>query len=153
MKIKKNQIKNWRSIVNETIEFNELMIFIGQNNHGKSNVLNALLFFFGEIGCQDLDYHEGSTELFVEVTFGDLNESEQTTFKKYVSADNSIKVRKSNSKDTGTIYQGWIQSPEDLWLQENNILEYKKRDVASELPLIDFLPETGRITGDDFKKA
>ena len=62
MKIKKVEISNWRSIVHETILFDDLMIFIGQNNHGKSNVLSALLFFFGEIGLQDLDFNNLSSK-------------------------------------------------------------------------------------------
>ena len=48
MKIEILVISNWRSIQYLEIEFQDLMIFIGQNNHGKSNVLSALLFFFSE---------------------------------------------------------------------------------------------------------
>lgn len=94
MNIKTVVISNWRSIKHLEIEFQNLMIFIGQNNHGKSNVLSALLFFFGEIKHQDLDFNRGAQELFVEVTFCDLDQTDKTTFKKYLTADGSIKVRK-----------------------------------------------------------
>ena len=53
------------------------MIVIGQNNHGKSNLLSALLFFFGELKQQELDFHFGAPELYVEVTFGELDQSDK----------------------------------------------------------------------------
>ena len=39
-------IKNFRSIVNETIEFKNFNCFVGKNDSGKSNVLKALNLFF-----------------------------------------------------------------------------------------------------------
>lgn len=44
--IKKISIKNFRSIVNETIEFQDFNCFVGKNDSGKSNVLKALNLFF-----------------------------------------------------------------------------------------------------------
>ncbi len=46
MRIKKVHVENFRSIKRIDIDFENLMIFIGQNNHGKPNVLLALNFFF-----------------------------------------------------------------------------------------------------------
>lgn len=153
MKIKKIEISNWRSIVHETVQFEDLMIFIGQNNHGKSNVLSALLFFFGEIGLQDLDFNCISDELWVEVEFGDLNEEEKITFRKYVTASNSVKVRKSVKKGDGFSYQGYLEEPNEDWLKEENISNYTVRETAQELPLYDLLPVSGKITKDAFKQA
>lgn len=45
MKIEKIKISNFRSIIDVDISFEDLMMFIGQNNHGKSNILYAVLFF------------------------------------------------------------------------------------------------------------
>ncbi len=98
MKIKQIEISNWRSVAHETVNFTDLMIFIGQNNHGKSNVLSALLFFFGEIGLHDLDFNNTSNLLWIEIEFKDLNDAEKVTFQKYVTTTNSIKVRKSALK-------------------------------------------------------
>lgn len=52
--IKKIRIKNFRSLVDETIDFSDVNFFVGKNDSGKSNVLKALnLFFNGEtdFGC------------------------------------------------------------------------------------------------------
>ena len=44
--VKRISIKNFRSIVNETIELSDFNCFVGKNDSGKSNVLKALNLFF-----------------------------------------------------------------------------------------------------------
>lgn len=95
MKIQTIEIKNWRSIKELKISAQDLMIIIGQNNHGKSNLLSAILFFFGEIKHQDLDFSQGAQELFVEIEFTNLDKQDQTTFAKYLTQREAIKVRKT----------------------------------------------------------
>ena len=47
--IKSVHIRNFRSIVDETINLTDFNCFVGKNDSGKSNVLKALnLFFNGE---------------------------------------------------------------------------------------------------------
>jgi len=146
MKIEEISIQNWRSIKSLEIKFQDLMIFIGQNNHGKSNVLSSILFFFGEIKPQELDFNSGSYELFVEITFCDLDDADKTTFKKYLTADNKIKVRKTAYFGGNFEYKGYIQNPVDDWLQEVNASGYTKRDVAEKQPFYQYLPASGRLT-------
>ncbi|SEN89786.1 CRISPR-associated exonuclease Cas4 [Flavobacterium sp. CF108] len=153
MKINSIKISNWRSIISENIIFQDLMIFIGQNNHGKSNVLSSVLFFFGEIAHQSLDFNGDSEELWVEIEFTDLSESEGITFKKYVSADNRIKARKTALKNGSFTYNGYIEEANDDWLKESKISEFKKREIAENLPLAVFLPDKGAITIDHFRLA
>lgn len=153
MKIKKIIIHNWRSIKYVEIGFQNLMIFIGQNNHGKSNILSALLFFFGQINVDGLDYHINETELYVEVIFGELDNDEKSTFSKYVTTENTIRVKKTASKDGEFGYNGFIEQPNIDWLKEENISNYTNRDSASQLPLYKYLPSSGRITQDLFKAA
>src|SRR4051812_31650016 len=102
MKIEKVKIHNWRSIADEEICFENLMIFIGQNNCGKSNVISSLLFFFGTITANSLDYHNNSNEAFVEITFGALDEFDKNQFKKYLSSDDKMCVRKTLNSEGET---------------------------------------------------
>jgi predicted ATP-binding protein involved in virulence len=146
MKISTIEIKNWRSIKSVNIAFQDLMILIGQNNHGKSNVLNAILFFFGEIKPHDLDFNGESDELYVEITFDTLVESEQSTFAKYVTADHNIKVRRTATRNGSIVYQGYTQTPVLEWLRTENASSYTTRSVAEGLAFYDLLPESGRIT-------
>lgn len=153
MKIQKVKIHNWRSIKDITIIFEDTMIFIGQNNHGKSNVLSAILFFLGQIGLDSLDFNSDSTELFIEITFTDLDINDKITFKKYLTAENTIKVRKQAQKDGGFEYHGYLEIPDIDWLREDRISEFSKREIADSLPLSPLLPPSGRISTENFHKA
>lgn len=153
MKIKEVHIENWRSIQSADIDHQDLMIFIGQNNHGKSNILSALLFFFGELKPQELDFHNDSQELFVEILFSDLDENDNSTFSKYVTSSNEIRVRKTACASGNFDYKGYIQNPVEEWLQESNAGAYTARATAVTLPFADFLPEAGRITQANIKFA
>ncbi len=153
MKIKKILIHNWRSIKDVEIEFQDLMVFIGQNNHGKSNVLSALLFFFGTVGCGDLDFNKGSDELFVEVIFSDLDTHDQSQFNKYLTLENTIKVRKEIRKGGTSEYHGYCQIPNDAWLKEENVSQYLARDAAMATPLASYIPSSGRITKEVIRTA
>lgn len=153
MNIKEVHIENWRSIQSAVLDYQDLMIFIGQNNHGKSNILSALLFFFGEIKPQELDFHNGSDELFVEVIFCDLDDNDKSTFSKYVTSTNEIRVRKTAYASGSFDYRGYIQNPVEEWLQECNAGAYTARSTAITLPFVEFLPEAGRITQANIKFA
>ncbi len=48
MKIKKIQIKNYRSIKELEFEPQSLCALVGENNSGKSNILNAIDLLLGE---------------------------------------------------------------------------------------------------------
>jgi hypothetical protein len=146
VKIEKIIIKNWRSIKDQELQAQDLMVIIGQNNHGKSNILSSVLFFFGEVKHHDLDFHHGSTELFVELQFGGLDDTDKITFKKYLTSENKILVRKSAFLEGSFEYHGYIENPAEDWLQEANASAYTKRELASSLPFHPFLPDAGRIT-------
>jgi len=153
MKIRELTIYNWRSIHELSLSVEDLMIFIGQNNHGKSNILSAILFFFGEISLDVLDFHRDRENLFVEILFGDLDGGDRTTFKKYVTTKNNIRVRKEATKECTFTYHGYLEVPEEEWLREENISNYLKREDAETLPLAGLLPDSGRITKDAFRQA
>jgi CRISPR-associated exonuclease Cas4 len=153
VKIKNIKIHNWRSIKDIEVAFEDTMIFIGQNNHGKSNILSAILFFLGQIGLDPLDFNEKSTELFVEITFHNLDENDSVTFKKYINSDGTIRVRKQAQNNLSFEYHGYVEIPQLEWLREDLISQFTKRDIADTLPLTSFLPSTGRISADVFREA
>lgn len=153
MKIRRVKIHNWRSIKDVDISFRDLMVFIGQNNHGKSNVLSAILFFFGVITCAELDFNKGCDELFVEITFGNLDGHDKTQFAKYVTSENTITVRKQITKGGIFEYHGYTQIPSEEWLREENVPNYTNRDAINTTPLIAFAPTTGRLTKDNVRQA
>lgn len=151
MNIDKIKIHNWRSIPDIEIDFEDLMIFIGQNNSGKSNIISSLLYFFGNITQNDLDFHNNTTELFVEVTFTNLDEFDKNQFKKYLSNENKICVRKSAEKGGEVSYNGYLFSPKDEFLKEEST-SWKREELES-TPLLDYLPKSGRLTKDIVRAA
>lgn len=153
MKIETIKICNFRSIIEVEIKFEDLMMFIGQNNHGKSNILYAILFFFGEIKIQDLDFFDGENELFVEILFFHLDDSDKVTFKKYLTTENKVQVRKTAYKNGSFQYNGYIQNPQEEFLQESNAGSYTKREIAQELPFYNQLPSSGRLTKASIQEA
>ena len=146
MKIEKISIRNWRSVKSQIIQAQDLMVIIGQNNHGKSNLLSSILFFFGEIKHHDLDFHQGTSELFVELQFGSLDDSDRTTFKKYLTSDGKMVVRKTAYLGGSFEYRGYIENPNEEWLQESNAAAYINRELANSFPFHPYLPSTGRIS-------
>lgn len=146
MKIKTLEIKNWRSIKELKVMTQDLMIIIGQNNHGKSNLLSAILFFYGEIKHQDLDFFQGAEELFVDIEFSELDDQDKKTFEKYVTQQETIKVRKVAYLGGSFEYKGWIQTCLEDYLKEENAGNYTSRETASSLPFYQYLPPAGRLS-------
>ena len=153
MKMGMLTLHNWRSVKDLGVRLQDMMIFIGQNNHGKSNILSSILFFFGQVGLDPLDFNADSSELFVEVTFGDLDEIDRTTFRKYVTADNTMRIRKQATKGDGFEYHGYGETPNIDWLREEKIGDYTSREIAATLPLANLLPQAGRISKEAFAQA
>lgn len=85
MKIKKIKLENFRSYQGEiTIELNDLNVFVGKNDIGKSTILEALDIFFNEnkgvikIDKDDVNKqskNEGDTEIKISVVFSDFPDS------------------------------------------------------------------------------
>ena len=82
MKIKTVKIKNFRSYKDEvSVEFEDLNVFVGKNDVGKSTVLEALDIFFNEskaiskIEKEDINkqcFLEGDTNIVISVAFDDV---------------------------------------------------------------------------------
>lgn len=85
MKIKQIKIENFRAYENETIvELNNLNVFVGKNDIGKSTILEALDIFFNEnkgivkIDKDDINKqckNNGNTEIKISVVFEELPET------------------------------------------------------------------------------
>lgn len=167
MKIKKVHIENFRSIKRIDIDFEKLMIFIGQNNHGKTNVLLALDFFFNSASkLKEEDYfayrEAGDNKLLVEITFDELTDEEKITFKKYLLTEDLLKVQKIarlNNEEITQEYHGYFEIPDEPWLNPDNAGDFANRENLSSIDtkygVMNYFPSSGRITKaqvEDFQK-
>lgn len=100
MHIKNLTIKNWKSIEETHIEFENFLLFIGQSNHGKSNILSAILLFFDKITFKNKhSYHMNiPTELII--TFDSLKLKELNVFKGIKNKEDEIIIKKIMTADT-----------------------------------------------------
>lgn len=130
MKIKKIYIENFRSIVKLEIVCSDLVILVGRNSVGKSNVLLALDLFFNtsdKILTDDMfcDFSEVDSGIIIEVSFGEITDREREgRLKKYIcpSLGPGLKVRKIIKKEGDKLksyYHGWVEEPKVAWLQSD----------------------------------
>lgn len=143
MKIKRISIENFRSIKHIDIIVSEFNIFVGQNNCGKTNLFEALEFFFngykGDI--QELIFKRDSDiEMSVEIEFSDIqdglskmqNERNKATLSGKIG-DADIACLRRSSKDV---------KKRKLYIDGDEVAPGTGFDAA----LNDFLPKFEYIT-------
>lgn len=160
MKLRRLHIQGFRSIQDITLEVDDFLCFIGQNNHGKSNIFQALALFFSSTTrgiIPEIFFrspNETAGEVIIEARFEDLAQAEMeklrpwtvneilTVSKKYWIEDSKPQVS----------YEALMKVPRDAWLQED-FESYNDRGVVSELPIAEFLLGSSRITKQAYKEA
>jgi putative ATP-dependent endonuclease of OLD family len=150
-------IHNFRSVCDLSFDCRDLMVLLGPNNHGKSNILRAIGFALtpGEKVTRDDLFSFCSVEdssIWVELTFSDLTTQESRTFEKYVRPGGTVKIRKSAVfSDAGTPvieYRGYVQEPEEWWLKASAYERLStKSNVADEAMRVPQLRELEHLPG------
>ena len=99
MKIEQMEIRNFRSIEHQVIDFGSYNPLVGPNGAGKSNILAALNVFFQErlnstakAGLQQGDFFSKDTarEIEIKLTFGSLSDQAKLDLRHYVRQDKLI---------------------------------------------------------------
>jgi predicted ATP-dependent endonuclease of OLD family len=128
MKIKKIEIKNYRSLRDFTIYPKDILALVGRNNSGKSNVIKALeLFFEGSVRLvnEECFYnHRTEKPIKIFVTFEQLSEWEREKFEPWMDEDKLTVGREivCTGDDSYAINNLAITKvPEPEWLQEDAI--------------------------------
>ena len=138
MKIRKITIENFRSIKKAEIEVTDFNIFVGQNNCGKTNLFEALEFFFNGYkgNLQELKYlRDNDLEMFIEVEFCEAqdglhkmqNERNKTTLSSKLGAADIVSFRRCSSDS----------KKRQMFIEGNEISSGTGFDAA----LNDFLPK------------
>lgn len=87
MIVKSVSVRNFRSILNETIELDNLTALVGANGAGKSTFLSALDIFYSstyQIELQDFYNDDPSNDIVIAVTFEIVSEEAKDLFSKYI---------------------------------------------------------------------
>jgi predicted ATP-dependent endonuclease of OLD family len=111
-------IKNFRSVLNETISLCNLTALIGRNGAGKSAFLHALNIFYSTnpvIAIDDFYNREVSNEIIISIKYKNLSDEALRLFNKYVEND-SLTVERVITWNEGKVivkFHGSIlQNPE-----------------------------------------
>lgn len=154
MKIEKIEIKNFRSLQDVTIEPNNVLALVGQNNSGKSNVLKALELFFKASKpkvTKDLFYmRDENLKIVITLTFKDLTPWEKEKFSAWMCDDKLIVSRELTLADDSPNIDtyAFINLPKFEWLQDAkittvNIAEWWKNKDKLVIGDLDFSSELG----------
>lgn len=126
MKISRLVVKNFRSIRSINFEPAAFNILVGRNNHGKSNIFEAIEWFYSgkgeiaEVRCAGADAEE---DVFVEVEFSGVqasieqisNAENQQKIKNIIGDLDTLRVRRT-SKDARNRYI--FNAKEDKWQKQ-----------------------------------
>ena len=104
MKINKVHIHNYRSIQDAVISFQDYSIIVGENNVGKSNIVDAIRCFYGDIRFEESDFckqaNAGDTA-WIEVEY-DLTPVEYASLdEKYQIEENKLRINKNLTRGSG----------------------------------------------------
>jgi len=156
MRIKKILIKNFRSIREETIEFDNLTVLVGKNGAGKSSFLQAIRYFFEpnkKLEVEDF-YNRTINGNTVEtkMTFCNLTKEETEAFKKYTRRG-TLTVNKVYKGDSKGIYYGYTkQIPEFKEILDSNLQKVQMRNKFNELLSLEKFKNLEKATSYDNMK-
>ncbi len=105
------RVKNFRSILDETLACDRLTALVGRNGAGKSSFLRALeLFYEPAATVKDEDFYAENTDCEIEiaVTFSELSASARDHFRSYLDGDTLTVTRvfRGGTSGTGGTYHG-----------------------------------------------
>ncbi|MFC4665281.1 ATP-dependent nuclease [Falsiporphyromonas endometrii] len=150
MKISRIKVENFRSIKKVDIQVSDFNIFVGQNNCGKTNLFEAIEFFFNG--------YKGDTK---EIKYQRDNNLEASVYMEFSDVQNGLKNMK-NEKNRATL-AAKIENIEVVGLKRSTS-ELKKRSLfinGESIPpgtgfdtaLNDFLPKFEYITTKQYYDA
>lgn len=92
MYLKKLKIVNWQCIEYTKIDFENLMLFIGPANNGKSSIMSSIMFFLGYRNLRTKDIRNQNIPLELEGCFSNFSRRIFKELKEYIY-NKELKIR------------------------------------------------------------
>ena len=96
MIIQKVHVKNFRSILDESLPCDSLTALVGRNGAGKSSFLSAIELFYDQsakVTTEDFYSEDTTQDIEIAVTFADLSADAKELFSAYLDNDVLTVVR------------------------------------------------------------
>lgn len=140
MKITKIIVSNYRSIKEEEIIPDQFNIFVGQNNHGKTNLFEAIDWFFNGLkrgdSIDDIRHgRTGTSEIFVEVTFSGAKDGAEHMRN---ATGKTKMIQLLGDKDEITVRRTSLDKNRILFIDGEQV---EKQPTGFDNALNDFLPK------------
>ena len=148
MHIKKLKIKNWKSIDETQIEFENFLLFIGQSNHGKSNILSAILLFFDKITFKNKHSYQMNIPTELTITFDSLRLKELNIFKDIKNSEDEIIIKKIFSEGK----KEYFYKKNNIFISLSEHLEYYIRENIEIIFIPSFSASTNKTILDIYEK-
>lgn len=129
MIIESVHVKNYRSILDETLQCESLTALVGANGVGKSSFLKALdLFYTPTPKIDSEDFYNGdiNAEIVVAITFIDLSPDAKELFSNYIQDEKLIVDRVfelDNGKVDSKYYGATLQCPDFRGIRDGLIVK------------------------------
>lgn len=120
MIIKSMNVRNFRSILDETLFFDNLTALVGANGSGKSSFLHSIELFQAKqpkITSEDFYNKNTDNEIIFSITFTNLSDVAKTQFSKYIQNDELTVERVFqffDGKINNTYHGSTLQNPDFL---------------------------------------
>ena len=163
MIIESLHVKNFRSILDETINCERLTALVGANGSGKSSFLYAMKLFYStspKIDIEDFYNRNINAEICIAITFKDLSNKTKERFSKYLQNEKLTVERVFYYAADGrivSVYHGaTLQNPEFSEIKESFEIKDRGRtaqtnyDILKRNPKYQSLPEWSRRLQDNF---
>ena len=118
MIIENVQVKNFRSILNESLPCDSLTALVGRNGSGKSSFLSALELFYNQtarVTSEDFYDEDVTQDIEIIVTYSNLNAEAKGLFSPYLNNDRLAVARAFSdpkSGEPGTYHGMRLQNPD-----------------------------------------
>ena len=150
MLIHEVHVKNFRSILDESLPCDSLTALVGRNGSGKSSFLSAIELFYepsANVTAEDFYSEDVTQDIEIEVTFAGLSAEAKALFSAYIDNDVLTVARifsSADGKKSGTYHGLRLQNPEFALVRNagnatsirNQYTEVRKEEKYSSLPSV-----------------
>lgn len=147
MHIETVTVKNFRSILDETLVCDALTALVGPNGAGKSTFLRALELFYSSsarVDIEDFYNSETASEIVVSVTFTGLSKEAAEFFKSYLQGSTLTVERVfrwDGGKSAATYHGASLQNPDFRGIRDGLTVKDRGNTARTEYDAIKSRPE------------